>query len=162
MCCILYLSGQVDRVSGESVPEVWVQLYSRGHLYHLLVPPLDRAVPLIQVDNITILITWERWDDNVIRSTVYNPFKRLNKNSLANKLTQDLHFNVSGFFNELLHEQSTVSKRRQGLRVRTLIVLLQLLHTSTDGDQQVKQHEDKTLRLERLLTRGYLYSPRTL
>ena len=58
-CCILYLSGQVDRVSCESVPEVWVQLYSRGHLYHLLVPPLDGAVPLIQVDNITILVTWE-------------------------------------------------------------------------------------------------------
>lgn len=31
---------------------------SRGNLYHLLVPPLDGAVPLIQVQDVPILVPW--------------------------------------------------------------------------------------------------------
>lgn len=43
------------------------------------------------------------------------------------KLTEDLHFDVSGLFNKLFHEERAVAERRQGFRVRPLVVLLELL-----------------------------------
>ena len=42
-------------------------------------------------------------------------------------LTQDLYFNVSRLFNELLNKQGSVPKSRQGFRVGPLVILLQLL-----------------------------------
>lgn len=43
------------------------------------------------------------------------------------ELTEDLHFDVSGLLNELLNKQRAVAERRQGLRVRPLVVLLKFL-----------------------------------
>lgn len=53
-----HLLGKFDGVAGEPRPELGVQVGSRGNLYHLLVPPLDGAVSLIQVQDVPILVPW--------------------------------------------------------------------------------------------------------
>lgn len=57
---IVYLLGEFNRVRGESVSEMRVQLSRRSNLHHLLMPSLNGTVSLIQMNHISILITWER------------------------------------------------------------------------------------------------------
>lgn len=45
----------------------------------------------------------------------------------SEKLTEDLHFDVSWLFNELLHKQGSVPESRQGFRVGPLVILLKFL-----------------------------------
>lgn len=45
----------------------------------------------------------------------------------SEKLTEDLHFNVSWLFNKLLNKQGSVSKSRQCFRVGPLVILLKFL-----------------------------------
>jgi hypothetical protein len=55
-----HLLSKFDRVTSEPCTELGVQVGSRGDLYHLLVPPLDGAVPLIQVQDVSVLVPWGR------------------------------------------------------------------------------------------------------
>lgn len=52
-----HLLSKSDRVTGEPGPKLGVQVGSRGNLDHLLVPPLDGAVALIQMQNVPILVS---------------------------------------------------------------------------------------------------------
>lgn len=52
-------------------------------------------------------------------------------------LTQDLYFNVSRLFNELLNKQGSVPKSRQGLRVGPLVILLQFLTNTREKSIRV-------------------------
>lgn len=52
-------------------------------------------------------------------------------------LTQDLYFNVSRLFNELLNKQGSVPKSRQGLRVGPLVILLQFLTNTQEKSIRV-------------------------
>lgn len=45
----------------------------------------------------------------------------------SEKLTEDLHFDVSWLFNKLLHKQGSVPESRQGFRVGPLVILLKFL-----------------------------------
>lgn len=51
-----HLLGKFDRVTGEAGAQLGVQMGSRSNLYHLLMPPLDGAVTLIQVQDVPILV----------------------------------------------------------------------------------------------------------
>lgn len=42
-------------------------------------------------------------------------------------LTEDLHFNMSWFFNKLLHKQRAIAESRQRFRVGPLVILLKFL-----------------------------------
>lgn len=55
----MYLLGKFNRVRREPVSEMRVQLSRRSNLHHLLMPSLNGTVSLIQMDHISILITWE-------------------------------------------------------------------------------------------------------
>lgn len=52
----IHLLSKFDRVAGEPGPKQRVQVGSRGDLHHLLVPPLDGAVPLVQVQDVPVLV----------------------------------------------------------------------------------------------------------
>ena len=54
----LHLLCKFDRVTGEPAPKLGVQVGSRGDLDHLLVPPLDGAVSLVQVQDVAVLVPW--------------------------------------------------------------------------------------------------------
>lgn len=54
----LHLLCKFDRVTGEPAPKLGVQVGSRGDLDHLLVPPLDGAVSLVQVQDVPVLVPW--------------------------------------------------------------------------------------------------------
>lgn len=54
----LHLLSEFHRVAGEPSPKLRVQVGSRGNLDHLLVPPLDGAISLVQVQDVPILVPW--------------------------------------------------------------------------------------------------------
>lgn len=68
---------------------------------------------------------------------VYGSQTRCSFRRSARELTQDLHFDVSGLFDKPLDKKRAVAKRRQGLRVRPLVVLLQFLQEKQTHSPQL-------------------------
>ena len=54
-----HLLCKLDRVASEPGAQLGVQVGSRGDLHHFLVPPLDGAVPLIEVKDVSVLVPWD-------------------------------------------------------------------------------------------------------
>lgn len=53
-----HLLCKLDRVTGEPGAQLGVQVGSWGDLHNFLVPPLDGAVPLVEVKDVPVLVPW--------------------------------------------------------------------------------------------------------
>src|SRR4051794_25077420 len=79
---------QRDRLLAHSLAGLWIEQRRRRLLDHLLVPPLDRALPFAEMDDMAVLVA------------------------------EHLDFDVARFRNILLDEYAVVSKGRPRLRSR--------------------------------------------
>uniref|UniRef100_A0A2D4EVF9 Uncharacterized protein n=1 Tax=Micrurus corallinus TaxID=54390 RepID=A0A2D4EVF9_MICCO len=121
------LLGQADGINSELRAQLGVEVGSRGDFHHFLVPSLDGAVPLIQMQHISMLVT------------------------------QNLNFDVSWLLHELLHKESPIAKSRKGLRECPGVVLFQLLiaphnsHAPSSSTIGSLEDDGKAIRLRELL-----------
>ena len=90
--------GNFDRVVVKGLPHLRRHGEGRGELHHLLIPPLERAVPLVQMDHIALLVP------------------------------QHLDLDVLGLHQELLHEDVVIAEGLLGLGLYQVKVDADLLH----------------------------------
>lgn len=84
-------------ISGHRVSYLGRKIWSRSDLDDLLMAALNGTISLVKVDDVSVFVS------------------------------ENLNFDVSRAFDELLEEQRTVSKRSQSLRPSALELLLQFL-----------------------------------
>ena len=95
---IAHVLCDLHRVGVQGLPDLLVHGEGGGELHHLLVAPLEGAVPLEEVDHIAVLIA------------------------------QHLHLDVLGLHQELLHEDVVVAEGLLGLRLHQVEVGAHLFH----------------------------------
>ena len=95
---VAHLFGDLHRVLIQLLADLLGHGERRGELHHLLIPPLERAVPLVEMDHVAVLVG------------------------------KDLHLDVLRFHEELLHEDVVVSKGLFRLGLHQIVVDADLLH----------------------------------
>lgn len=69
----LHLLSKFDGVAGEPRPKLGVQVGSGGNLDHLLMPPLDGTVSLIQVQNVSVLVSYSERETQLLQGSEHPP-----------------------------------------------------------------------------------------
>ena len=96
------VAGETHSIIHHLLPNNRIQIRSRCDLYDFLVPPLNRTVALVQVDDIT------------------------------GSITEDLNFDVAWSLDKFLYEHSTVAESGSRFRRSPLEHFLDLVHFTND------------------------------